>query len=346
MTSGEGKAMTIYSTIWASSFSDRVVQLRRDQHSRIFILRSLLKLRAGDALLLNGALGYADFWIDLFYGLAVRIFRKNVTLVISDATWHARSTRNEARAPALHALIEWWAKTLLRLLKGPNTHFCFLSRSEVANFIADAGVDPQHAHFTPFSATISRRELGELENEIAASAPDEPYVFSGGNASRDYDLLCRAVRDTNLKVRIATTLKRDWPPQVVAGAVSHWDFLKLMAKSSAVAVILDSTTRRSGGQQTYLNAMLLRRPIIVNDVVGVRDYLVHRETAIIVPPRDPQALRDALQWIADPTNRQDVEGMVARARSVAERHSFEGYFARLEELVAAVGGKCDALAEA
>jgi len=71
---------------------------------------------------------------------------------------------------------------------------------------------------------------------------------------------------------------------------------------------------RSAGQQTYLNAMVLGKPVVVSDVPGTRDHIVDGQTGLIVPPADSDALARTLRWAADPANAESLRCIGIRAR--------------------------------
>lgn len=88
---------------------------------------------------------------------------------------------------------------------------------------------------------------------------------------------------------------------------------------------------RSAGQQTFLNAMVLGKPVIVTDAVGVRDYIEDGVTGVIVPP-DALALRAAIDHVMDPANVDTYRRMGERARAtVVGRYMPEHYVERLVE---------------
>jgi glycosyltransferase involved in cell wall biosynthesis len=287
-------------------------------------------VRPGDAVLLNGALGFADRYADQLVAVALRYLRPQVTLVLADATWEPRSTPGEARHPILARLVEAWNKLLVRLVDGPRTHFCFLAASECANAVSEAGVHPSRVHFTPFCTTIWEQDQLDRLERIAA----EPgtFVFSGGNASRDYRLLLEAVDGLPAPVRIAAARNLGAVPgHVRAGTVSPEEFLELMATSRAVVLPLSTATRRSVGQQTYLNALLLGKPVVVTDAPGVRDYLTDGVHALVVPPKADD-LRRALHWVLDADNAEQVRAMAERGRELARRLNPARYHAHLVEI--------------
>jgi glycosyltransferase involved in cell wall biosynthesis len=88
--------------------------------------------------------------------------------------------------------------------------------------------------------------------------------------------------------------------------------MHLLADARAVVVPMRKMVR-SAGQQTYLNAMGLRKPVIVTDAPGVRDYVIDGVTGVIVPP-NADAMRAAIRHVMDPANAQFYTQMGERAR--------------------------------
>ena len=72
---------------------------------------------------------------------------------------------------------------------------------------------------------------------------------------------------------------------------------------------------QSTGQQSYLNAMRLKKPVIVSRVSGVLDYIIPGVTGIVVPPGDPTELRKAILRVlaGGPDIDRMVEAAYARA---------------------------------
>jgi glycosyltransferase involved in cell wall biosynthesis len=90
---------------------------------------------------------------------------------------------------------------------------------------------------------------------------------------------------------------------------------------------------RSVGQQTYLNALALGKPLIVTDCIGVRDHLTPDVHALVVPPGDPVAMRRAIEWMLAPENREARDAMAHAGRQLASQMTFAHYAARLCDLL-------------
>jgi hypothetical protein len=125
------------------------------------------------------------------------------------------------------------------------------------------------------------------------------YIFSGGDGDRDYSTLLKAVEGLGIKVIIGTRLT-NWndgvaiPQGVEAFPTSQLDFRKWMAGSRLVVIPMKKGLLHSGGQQTYLNAMAMGKPVIVADDCGAKDYIEHGVNGLIVPSGDHKALGKAI----------------------------------------------------
>jgi glycosyltransferase involved in cell wall biosynthesis len=102
------------------------------------------------------------------------------------------------------------------------------------------------------------------------------------------------------------------------GFVPHGELEGLYARAAVVAC----PSRREGFGVACLEAMAHARPVVATDVGGLRDLVVDGETGVVVPPRDPAALRAALdRLLADPALRRRL-GSAGRRRA-QERFSWD-----------------------
>lgn len=72
--------------------------------------------------------------------------------------------------------------------------------------------------------------------------------------------------------------------------------------------------------------MALGKIAVITEAPGVRDHVIAGDTALVVPPGDPDRLAEALSWASDPDNADAQQRMRRRAREdVLERFTPERY---------------------
>jgi glycosyltransferase involved in cell wall biosynthesis len=240
-------------------------------------------------------------------------------------------------------------RAALRLLDGPHVHYCVHSHAQRDLFPELWGVDPERVHVTPYYYTLS-------EEELSLPSEQDGTIFAGGDSHRDYGPLIEAARRIDAPVVLATGRltgeeRGGLPGNVHApGRVPHAQYVDMMRRASVIVVALAARDDRSAGEQTYLNAMALGKPVIVVDTMGVREYVSDGETGLVVPPRDPAALVEALTWVLDPSNRAAVGAMTKRARNVAvgsygPNQYVAGLLGALEEVLAGAGIRLEGVPE-
>jgi hypothetical protein len=341
--------MALYSTIWCTEkpgLPADVEVVHRERIGRRGVFRAVRQMRSGDAILLNGALGAKDLWFDSLLAIYLRYFKRNVGVLVSDATWHPRSVPVSSRAKTLFPVYAWFLRKLLRLAAGKHSHFGFLSRQEVALVTEEARLRPGVVRFTPFCSQLPIEMMDELNRigadqrasdaaSAAAGHPARPVrFFAGGNSLRDYDTLARAVVDLEGEYIVATSNPvGNVPSNMKLAPLSHKDFFREMMRSDVVIVPLLPINGRSVGQQTYLNALALGKPLIVTDCIGVRDHLTADVHALVVPPSDPVAMKAAIEWMLAPENRAARDAMAQAGQQLAVHMTFAYYVAHLCELL-------------
>ena len=307
------------------------------------VLRAMLRAKNNDVIIINGALGFAERWRDLILACTVRAMRHKPGFVISDATWEQRSVQGESTAPIFHRLNGMFGRLLVRRLLSDRTVLCFLSKVEAQHFIAQTRCSDESAVFTPFASTVPWNQLDSLleTRAVRERTPADPYIFSGGNTLRDWDLLSEALADCGVRVRVATRhVDRTWPSNFEVGPCASAEFFPLMGGAQICVFALNSDGVRSAGQQTYLNALRLGCPVVVNDAAGVRDHLGDVPGAFITPTHDASALRDIVAWLLDPANATEVEDLsLAGASRVANDFSESVYLKRLADIADALGAR-------
>jgi hypothetical protein len=281
--------------------------------TRRLVGRLLRSASRYDALVLNGSVR-AD---QLAAALLARSRRPPVTVLV-DATWKAGDGALGARA----------RRAAVRALDHGDAHYCVLSTEEARAFGACWGVPAERVHFTPFHWVLDERDVEEIPARSGG-------VFAGGDSLRDYAPLIAAAEGLPARVTIASRRERGpVPPNVALGALERPRYDELFREATVVVVPLESRGDRSAGQQTYLNAMALEKPVVVTDALGVRDYVEDGVTGFLVPPGDSGALRERLLWILDPANEAEVHAVAERGRRAAlERFGPTAYVERLLDVV-------------
>jgi glycosyltransferase involved in cell wall biosynthesis len=78
--------------------------------------------------------------------------------------------------------------------------------------------------------------------------------------------------------------------------------------------------RNEGFSNALLEGMAIGLPLIVTDVGGNAEAVVHKETGLVVPPQNPQALASAISCLCKNPNTISIYGKAGRQR-VQERFS-------------------------
>ena len=161
-------------------------------------------------------------------------------------------------------------------------------------------------------------------------------MFAGGDSLRDYAPLIAAADGLPAQVTIASRTERGpVPPNVALGALPGPRYDELFREASVVVVPLERRSDRSAGQQTYLNAMVLGKPVVVTDALGVRDYVEDGETGFLVPPGDaarPPRAACAGSWIR-PTRPRCARSAERGRRAALERFGPNAYVERLLDVL-------------
>jgi glycosyltransferase involved in cell wall biosynthesis len=170
-------------------------------------------------------------------------------------------------------------------------------------------------------------------------------ICSVGDSRRDYASLIEAMRGLEITCRIVTQVKpsqksnRDFdatsssltevsnlPDNVVLEPASPVELRAIYARSRCVVVPLFPSFRDTG-ITTVTEAMAMGKAIICSRIYGQIDFLEDGINGIFVPPGDPRALREAIQYLyehPDVAARMGAEGR-RRAEEVLALDHFVSY---------------------
>jgi glycosyltransferase involved in cell wall biosynthesis len=175
-------------------------------------------------------------------------------------------------------------------------------------------------------------------------------ICSAGREMRDYGTLIEALRDLEIPCHIAEGGQvqmekndlgakairetRDIPRYITIGRKSFPELRKLYAQSRFLVMPL-LPTDTDNGNTSMLEAMAMGKTVICSRVSGQRDVVQEGKTGLFVPPGDPRALRNAIQFLWE--NPDVTERMGKEARAYVERyHDFDNWIADVRNVVEGV----------
>jgi glycosyltransferase involved in cell wall biosynthesis len=163
------------------------------------------------------------------------------------------------------------------------------------------------------------------------------YVFAGGESFRNFEpLIVAAARLPQYRFVFATSLlkgRTDLPDNVTLISPRFDEFMQVLRSARVVVIPLLQNMHRSAGAATYMNAMWLKKPVIVTEAVGVREYVEDKKTGLVVDGT-PEGYIEALRWMLDPKNAAAVEHLCEEAhRVVASQFTVEHHVTRLLALI-------------
>lgn len=140
--------------------------------------------------------------------------------------------------------------------------------------------------------------------KVTAAPRSRPMICAVGQELRDYPTLVAAVRGLDVDVVIAaaspwskredTSAGIEIPSNVTVRALDQYDLRQLYADADLVVVPLQETDFQAG-ITSILEGMSMCRAIVCTSTTGQTDAVVDGETGRYVAPRDPSALRAAIE---------------------------------------------------
>jgi glycosyltransferase involved in cell wall biosynthesis len=127
-------------------------------------------------------------------------------------------------------------------------------------------------------------------------------------------ILVGAPDDEN-RASIDTDRLRRWDNEgVIRWLGARGDMPKLLKSAHIVAL----PSYREGLPKSLLEAMAAGRPIVTTDVPGCREVCAHGVNGLLVPPRDEDALAEALRELIEDPERRIRFGAAGRKRAESE----------------------------
>ncbi len=271
-------------------------------------------------------------------------------------TWELRNTvatillrrwtrQRRARLVSLNPTVKGWvsiALPMLRLLLRDADRVISFSTAEHGTLCRQLRLPAERFEFVPRFA-----EPRVAAGNGGGDRSREQFVMALGHSNRDFPTLWKALSDTDIPV---VMYRNPWMrgrelsnvraiPQVLAPA----DETTLVAQA-AFHVIPLRAAAFSSGLTVLLRAMAHGKAVIVSDTTGVGDYVRDGETAVLVPPGDPSALRDAmLRLWNDPAERSRLGRNAAQA--VRDRFAAPVFAHQLARIAEDVVGRAGPIGE-
>jgi hypothetical protein len=135
---------------------------------------------------------------------------------------------------------------------------------------------------------------------------EDGYIYCGGRSRRDFRTLFEAVKDLPYPVKVVTSDEASMRPhgstmeglsvpanvEIILRDSDQRFFLECMSRATLVVLPLITDTLTQAGIGVYIQAMALRKCVIISSGLGVRDVLT--DQAVVVEPGNPAVLRE---WI-------------------------------------------------
>ncbi|MGL6343441.1 MAG: glycosyltransferase family 4 protein [Waterburya sp.] len=160
-----------------------------------------------------------------------------------------------------------------------------------------------------------------------------PLIVSVGIELRDYRLLATATENLDVDVKIAgfsqfTTRLADNFPETLPANMSNRSYtlseLLQLYHDADVVVVCIQPSNWSAGATALVEAMACRKPIVVTQTEGLKEYVADSDAFISIEPEDAQGLQQAIAHLLN--NPQEAEERAEKAYQLAlQRHPVEQY---------------------
>jgi glycosyltransferase involved in cell wall biosynthesis len=214
-----------------------------------------------------------------------------------------------------------------------------------SQFIADCmvryeRVPREHIHVLPhgFDLAIMKPTLDATRKKLLRDelgGDDKIIIATIGRLTpeKGHEYLLRAMptilsRRANARFVFAGSGPRRQELESMARALGVADYVRFLGWRDDTWQIIEASDIMAHPTLTeafgivFVEAMAVERCVVTTSGTAAPEIVDHGETGLIVPPRDPQALADALlELLADPERMRQM-GQLARRRAV-EKFSFE-----------------------
>ncbi len=184
------------------------------------------------------------------------------------------------------------------------------------------------------------------------TSPTPRVISAAGWEARDYATLLRAVRglDAELEMAVGSValpemageggdvdraiadIRADGLPSNARAAERSPRQLRDLYGRCRLVVVPLQDVEFDAGVTAVTEAMAMGKPVIASRTRGLADLFIHGEQGLYVPPRDPRALREAIEHLLGSPAEGERMGRAGRAL-VERRHRLDPCLDRLASIV-------------
>jgi hypothetical protein len=248
-------------------------------------------------------------WLPPYISEFVQLARRRHSLSHFDVlfAWELRTTlatvllcrltgQRGPRLVSLNPTIKGWSRRALplvrRLLRDTDCIISFTT-DEMQTQCRQLRLPPERFCYVPRFA--EPRDIDERSTQH--KDPAERFILALGHSNRDFATLWNALEGTDLSVvmyRNSSMRSRDLPnvrpiPRMLPAAEEQ-----ALVDQATFHVIPLKQGPYSSGLTVLLRAMGHGKAVVVSSATGIADYTRDGETAVLVPPGDARALREAM----------------------------------------------------
>ncbi len=207
--------------------------------------------------------------------------------------------------------------------------FVVHTRDEIALYSEHFRIPEDRFVFVPFTSSKIEQQATERE--------EGPFITALGSAHRDFPTLFSVVEELGIETVVAASRNAlegiDIPDVVSTPFDVTRDDCRRFAQEARLNVVplQPKDDVSAAGYVTVIEALMMGRVLIVTDAYGMGDYVTHGETGWLVPPNDPEAMREAIETLWNDHELRERIGRQAQAMAFEqlEHSSISEHLTRL-----------------
>lgn len=230
----------------------------------------------------------------------------------------------------------WWKELGTRIsLKLAHATICY-SEYQKQVWVKHFGKLANDIRVLPYTIDVNfyRRFLG-------AETPSarRRVLAVGRDVGRDYATLVEALRDTDIELDLITLpyllrgidVKAN-PRITLHQRLSYEALFRLYSECALVVIPLKSGISYPSGIRALLEAMVMKRPFVATRNEVLQEYMTENVHGWMVPPKDPVALRAAIETAL--ASQDQSRGQIAAAEALVKaRYDAAAFVDRFEALL-------------